>query len=195
MSTHPVERMTAEEYLVFERSSQEKHEYYRGEVFAMVGATRAHNRITSIVAFVTELQFRDRTCEVFVADMRVKINSDGSYVYPDVVATCLPPEFEDDVLDTLTNPQLIIEVLSDSTESYDRGKKFERYRAIETMTNYILIAQDRVSVEHFVRNENQVWELRPCNLLSDTVDIELLDCRLSLADVYNKVTLDQSDDQ
>ena len=93
--------------------------------------------------------------------MRVKINSDGSYVYPDVVATCLPPEFEDDVLDTLTNPQLIIEVLSDSTESYDRGKKFERYRAIETMTNYILIAQDRVSVEHFVRNENQVWELHP----------------------------------
>ena len=192
MSTQPIRKWTQEEYLAFERNSQEKHEFYRGEIFAMAGATRAHGRITSNVGAQLNYQFRNRLCEEFIADMRVKVLPSGLFTYPDIVATCASPQFEDDHVDTLVNPQVIFEVLSKSTELYDRGKKFELYRKIETLIDYILISQDRIAVEHFTRGEDETWVLRSYHELTDVLELETIDCRLPVEEIYLKVELDVS---
>ena len=119
--------------------------------------------------------------------MRVKLSRTGLYTYPDVVVTCQKPLFEDDVLDTLVNPQVIIEVLSDSTESYDRGKKFEQYREINALREYLLIAQDRSHIDHFRLNDEGLWSLSDATGLDAQVHLPTIDCRLRLADVYAKV--------
>jgi Uma2 family endonuclease len=181
------QRMTSAEYLSFERQSDWKHEFYRGEVFAMAGASANHNRITLNTGGLLNQQFRDRNCEAFVVDMRVKIDHSGLYTYPDIVALCGKAQFEDDVLDTLLNPQVIVEVLSKSTEGYDRGKKFRLYRELESLTVYILIAADRVSVEQFTRGEGGNWIMRPYGELTDIVKVVALDCQLSLEEIYRKV--------
>ena len=137
-------------------------------------------------------QFRGRPCEEFISDLRVKIEVSGLYTYADVVALCQPPRFEDDQLDTLTNPEVVFEVLSESTETYDRGRKFAQYRMLPSLAEYILVAQDRVSVEHFKRQENGSWLLRPLSESTDVLNIGTIDCQLSLADVYAKVELPSS---
>ncbi len=192
MSSQPASRLSIGEYLALDRKSENKHEYFRGAAFAMGGASRAHNAITLNIGGELRQAFRSRECVAFVSDMRVRIDFDQSYVYPDVVATCLSPQFEDEELDTLINPQLIIEVLSDSTESYDRGKKFERYRTIESLTDYLLVTQDRVSVDYFHRDDDGLWKLRAYNSLSDVVQLDSVGCELSLADVYLKVEFSET---
>ena len=122
--------MTPAEYLAWERDQPQKHEYYRGEVFAMAGATREHNLIVMNLGAELRAALRDRPCEAYPSDMRVRIPATGLYTYPDVTVVCGRPEFEDGVLDTLLNPQLLAEVLSTSTEAYDRGGKFEQYRTL-----------------------------------------------------------------
>ena len=132
-----------EEYLYLERKATFKSEYLRGGILAMSGASRAHNYITLDIATEINIQLRDRDCEVFSGDMRVKENQSESYFYPDVVIACGEPQFEDDVFDTLLNPVVIIEVLSPSTEVYDRTEKFEYYKQITTLQEYILVLQDK----------------------------------------------------
>lgn len=193
MSTAKKPFITQEEYLKIERASEYRHEYYDGEMFAMSGATRAHNVIALNISRRLLEQFEDRECEAYMADMRVKVDRKGLYTYPDVVAACDSPEFEDEEFDTLINPRVIIEVLSKSTEDYDRGTKFEMYRRIPSLQDYVLVAQDRMHVEHFQRQSDGRWILEDFNESEGTVTFESIACRLRVGDIYTKVSFEQDD--
>ena len=188
MSAQPKRLITPEEYLAIERDVEAKHEFYRGEMFAMGGASREHNLITGNVGASLHAQLANRPCEAYQNDMRVKVAATGLYTYPDVVITCEKPRFEDDKFDTLLNPQSIVEVLSDSTEKYDRGKKFELYRQIESLREYVLVSQDRAHVEVFARDGDGPWELSEATGLDAAIDLPAIGGRLALADVYAKVS-------
>ena len=179
--------MTAEEYLAFERASETKHEFFRGEVFAMGGASRNHNRATldTAVALVRSLDGSD--CEVFSNDMRVKVPSTGLYTYPDIVVTCEEPTFEDNEFDTLLNPQVVIEVLSDSTEAYDRGKKFAQFRELDSLQSYVLISQKEPRVEVFTRHESGDWMMRDAVGMESTIELSAINVTLQLKDVFKRV--------
>ena len=187
MSTSPKRLLTPEEYLAIERDVPTKHEFYFGEMFAMGGASTKHNQIN--FNLVTELgpHLKNRSCVAFVNDMRVKIPMTGSYVYPDLVVTCEQPRFEDKQFDTLLNPQVVIEVISDSTEQFDRGRKFEMYMSIDSVREYLLVAQNDAHISHFQRDDHGVWTLRMAHGLDATVEMPSVGCKLNLADVYAKV--------
>ena len=194
MALNPEKIWTPAEYLAFERAqSDAKHEYLDGRIIPMVetirsmaGASLAHNRIVSNLVISLGTQMRGRPCDVFSSDMRIHIPTTGLYTYPDIAALCGEPRFEDDQLDVLLNPDLIIEVLSPSTEAYDRGAKFDHYRSIETLQTYMLIAQDRAHVEQFERQESG-WLLTVTKGLEASVRLEAISCELALADVYERV--------
>ncbi len=180
-------RITPEEYLEFERSSEFKHEYFNGEIFAMVGARKNHNRISTNVSRVLGNQSLNRPCEVFSSDMRVKIEEIEKYTYPDIVVACEKIEFLEDELDSLVNPVVIIEILSNSTESYDRGLKFAHYQLIESLQEYILISQYSCNVEKYKRDKGGIWLYSSINEIKHTLKIESIKCELSLAEIYHKV--------
>lgn len=187
MKPDPLPKMTTEEFLAFERSSDEKHEYYDGIVVAMSGAKRAHNTISTNITGLLWQQLKGKDCENFANDMRVFVPKTRLYAYPDIVVVCGEPQFLDDVPDTLTNPLIIIEILSDSTESYDRGKKFENYRAIDSLREYVLVSQDRPAIEKFVKHGDGFWRLTDATGLDSAITLESIECKLNLDDVYNKV--------
>jgi Uma2 family endonuclease len=187
MSTAAKRRLTPEEYLAIERDVQTKHEFYQGEMFAMSGASRVHNQVTFNLALTLGSQLKDRDCTAYVNDMRVKVSATGLYTYPDVVVTCEKPKFEDSVLDTLLNPQAIIEVLSESTEKYDRGEKFAQYRQLPSLREYALVSQERPHIELFTKTDAGVWMLTEAIGLESTIDIPTIACRIALADVFAKV--------
>jgi Uma2 family endonuclease len=193
MSPQPVSRLTSQEYLVSERDSEQKHEFYRGEMFAMGGASFAHNQITTNIGTLVNTLLRNRDCAVTLNDLRVKITATGRYTYPDVVVTCESPKFEDEQFDTLLNPQVIMEVLSNSTESYDRGKKFEHYRQIESLREYVLVAQDHPQIERFSRQEDRHWLFDEASGLDAALHLTTIDVTLKLADVYAKVQFPQAE--
>jgi Uma2 family endonuclease len=180
--------LAPETYLALERASELKHEYRNGEMIPMTGASRWHNLIVGNIYAALHHQLRKRPCEVYPSDMRVKASSTGLYTYPDIVVVCGAPLLEDDYKDTLLNPSVIVEVLSKSTEGYDRGEKFEHYRTLATLTDYILVAQDRVHVEHYQRREKGEWLFAEYKRLDQVVDIQSIHCTIELADVYEKVT-------
>ncbi|NCC32561.1 MAG: Uma2 family endonuclease, partial [Chloroflexia bacterium] len=142
MTAQPKRYITEQEYLVFERASTSKHEYFDGQIYAMAGASRIHNLIAGNTLAALHGQLRRKPCQVFPSDMRVKVTRTGLNTHPDLVVICGEPECTDDALDTLINPFILIEILSPSTERYDRGMKAQHYRTIETLQDYILIAQD-----------------------------------------------------
>ncbi len=179
-------RYTPEQYLALERKSPIKHEYYDGEMFAMAGASREHNLIAGNLYREISLQLRDRPCEAYISDLRVLVRPTGLYAYPDVVAVCGEPQFQDREVDTLLNPTLIIEVLSPSTEAYDRGSKFAQYRRLESLREYVLVAQDRVCVERYTR-QGQEWVLTELNRLEDSLVLASIDCQVALSEIYAKV--------
>lgn len=179
---------TPAEYLAMERASEEKHEYLDGEIHLMSGASRNHNVVMANTLASLHAQLRQRPCVVFPSDMRVKVSETWTYTYPDISVVCDPPELEDTFLDTLLNPTLIIEVLSPSTESYDRGRKFQHYRALPSLREYLLISQDEARIEHYVRQANDEWLLSDAVGLDATLDLNSIGCYLALADVYEKVT-------
>lgn len=187
MSTAPMRRLTPAEYLAIERSAATKSEFHRGEMFAMSGASRNHVRIATNVQGLIWQHVRGKPCEVFNNDMRVKVNASGLYTYPDVSAVCGEPQFEDSHVDTLLNPLVIVEVLSPSTEDYDRGKKFELYRQLPSLREYLVVAQDRVFVEHHARQEDDSWLLTDHSDTARSLYLASIDCRLPLTDVYDKV--------
>ena len=187
MSVQPKTHYTMEEYLELERSTHEKHELFHGEVFAMGGASEAHNLIVGNVLARLHPLLRGRPCRVYPSDMRVKVTPTGLYTYPDVVVVCDPPQIEQPG-DTLLNPILLVEVLSESSEAYDRGKKSEQYRTLPSLTDYLLIAQDRVLVEHYSRQPGDRWLLHAANRLDDSISIASLGCVLPLSEVYFNVT-------
>jgi Uma2 family endonuclease len=187
MSTQPVNRFSVEEYLTFERNSEIKHEYYAGEIFAMSGASREHNLIVWKLSSLLDAEIGKGDCEAYFGDMRVRVDRTGLYTYPDAVVTCDKPRFEDACVDTLLNPQVIFEVLSDSTERYDRGKKFNHYRQLDSLRDYVLIAQDEPLVEHYRRLPDKTWNLTVVKGLDATASIETIDARLPLSELYAKV--------
>lgn len=182
----PQKRWTAEDYLAFERASDEKHEFINGNVYLMTGASREHNLIVFNLAVSLGTQLRGRDCEAYAGDMRVRVRP-RDYVYPDLAVVCEPPQFEDAQVDTLLNPTLLIEVLSPSTEQYDRGRKFESYRALASLREYVLIAQDRPHIERYVRQSHGEWLLSEANGLDASLELPSIGCTLALADVYAKV--------
>jgi Uma2 family endonuclease len=179
--------LSPEEYLALERKSEIKHEYFAGEMFAMVGASRRHNLIAANIIRILGNQLLNRPCNVYPSDMRVKVRSTGKYTYPDVIVACEEEQFDDEEKDTLLNPVVIIEILSDSTEAYDRGKKFEQYRSIESLTEYLLVAQDTHRLEQYVRQSNREWRYSEFRSVEDIVNISVIGCELVLKDVYAKV--------
>jgi Uma2 family endonuclease len=180
-------KLTPEEYLADERKAEYKSEYFAGEVFAMSGASRRHNLIVSNIVRELSSQLRGRPCEVYASDMRVKVSPTGLYTYPDVIVVCGEARFEDGYVDTLLNPTVVIEVLSESTEAYDRGRKFEHYRTVVSLSDYLLVAQDKPRIEHYARQPERRWLLSETNHLADTISIVSIQCDLALAEVYDKV--------
>ena len=180
---------TPEEYISLERKATRKSEYLSGEILAMSGASLAHTRITLDIATELNIQLRGQKCEVVTNDMRVKTTPIVSYFYPDVVVFCGEPLFEDETFDTLLNPVVIIEVLSPSTEAYDRGEKFEYYQQIASLKEYILVSQDKVHVEHY-RLQGIQWTLKEYQALQNTFALSSIECRLYLSNVYRRLNLD-----
>ena len=187
MDPNPVKSMSPEEFLVWERSEDLRHEYRDGEIVAMSGARRAHNLISVNIASELRAALKDRDCETYASEMRVWIPKTGLYTYPDIVVVCGEPQFIDDEFDTLLNPVLVVEVLSDSTESYDRGRKFEQYRRIDTLKEYILISQSRPYVERFVKRGDGFWQLSEFSGNDAVLAIETLSAAIPLAGIYEKV--------
>lgn len=190
MSAQPQIRLTPAEYLAFERKCEFKNEYWAGQVFAMSGASERHNLIETNVVSALHTQLRGRSCKVYPSHMRVKIPATGLYTYPDVTVMCGKAQFEDIDRDTLLNPSVIVEILSKSTEGYDRGKKFQNYRTLESLTEYVLIAQDAVHIEHYIRQPDNQWLLSEAKDLSAVAGLPTIQCSLVLIDVYDKVDLE-----
>lgn len=181
---------TPEEYLALERETDEKNEYYAGHIYAMSGATRSHNRIADNVYAALHAQLRGRPCEAFGANVKVRIPATGLYTYPDASALCGDPRFDDDDSTAiLLNPNVLVEVLSKSTEAYDRGEKFSHYQKIQSLQEYVLFAQDHVRAERYVRDgvAGDRWVLAVFESLEATVELPSIGCELLLRDAYERV--------
>ena len=179
--------ITPQEYLALERKSHCKSEYLDGHIIAMAGASFKHSLIISNISGELHLQFKGRGCSVHTNDMRVRPNPRDSYFYPDVVVVCGEPQFEDEAFDTLLNPIVIVEVLSPSTEAYDIGEKFARYQQLDSLQEYLLVAQDNVHVEHHRRHGAQ-WILSHYRSLEEVLLLTSIGCEVPLRDIYARVT-------
>ena len=177
---------TPQEYLERERLAETKSEYRYGQIVAMSGASRRHNLIALNLGRELSLQLRGGSCETYVADMRVKVSPTGLYTYPDVVVACGEIRFEDSHIDTLLNPVVLIEVLSPSTETYDRGEKFGHYRRLDSLLEYVLVSQDQMRVERYAR-QGDAWERTELSGPDDVLTIAAIGCTVRLADVYERV--------
>lgn len=190
MSAVPVHKLSLEEYLELDRNSEERYEYFDGEVFAMSGASLSHNRIARNLLRSLENQLEGRDCEVLPADMRLKVPAVFPYRYPDLVVVCGEPIIEElQGLELLVNPLVIIEVLSPSTEAYDHGRKFSAYQSIESFREYLLVAQDRPHVVQYVRQSDNKWLRSEIGGLAGELTLETINCALSLSEIYRRVKL------
>ena len=190
MNAQPREKkwVTPEAYLEDEKGSDVKYEYYDGEVFAMTGASLNHNRINGNLFSEIKNQLKESYCDAFASDMRVKITPLEKYTYPDIVVACNDIELEKKMgLETLINPVIIIEVLSESTEAYDRGKKFPHYRQIPSLKEYILVSQGHCFVERYVRSDDGTWHLSSFQDMEQTLIIKSIRCELAMSDIYHRV--------
>lgn len=192
MSANPKHTWTVEEYFAFERESETKHEYFNGEIFAMAGASRKHNVIVANVISSLHAQLRKKPCEIYPSDMRVRVDKTDLYTYPDVSIVCGEQQFTDDPFDVLTNPIVIIEILSPSTQDYDRVGKFHHYRALDSLQEYIMIAQEKYRIEHYVRQKNNQWLLTDIINPDAEIPLDSIDCSLLLSDIYEKVTFEDT---
>lgn len=193
MSAQPQPRLTPEQYLKIERSAEYRSEYYNGQMYAMSGGSFNHVRIIGNLAFELRAGLKQRTCEVVTSDLRLRVSPEGLYTYPDVTVVCGEPKFADDQKDTLLNPVFIAEVLSPSTEAYDRGFKAAQYRTLESLQEYALISQAEPRVEVFRRQPGGGWLLSESAGLDAACRIDCLDCRIALAEIYGKVTFEAAD--
>ena len=193
MST-ALKRITPQEYLIRERQASTKSEFYRGEVVEMVRGTANHSLIAA--NFVGEVRnaLKDKLCTVFNIDLRVQVQSTGLYTYPDATIVCGELEFDDDQRDTIINPTVIVEVLSDSTEKYDRGKKSNHYRQITSLKELILIAQDRPHVERFTRQPNGDWLFHEQKELSAEFELKSPGIFVAMSELYRGVKFDPTEE-
>lgn len=187
MAVHSWRLLTEQEYLQQERQSQTKSEYLSGQIFALAGASRTHNRITFNIGGLLYNALRGRPCEAYMNDMRVRVAEVNAYFYPNVVVVRGQPQFLDEQQDTLLNPTLVVEVLSPSTESFDRGEKSFHYRRIPSLKEYLLVAQDRVHIERYVRQPDGQWVLTDYTQSDRAVLLESLEVELPIAQVYEGI--------
>lgn len=188
MSAQPHEYLTVQQYFALEETAEMKHEYYRGSIYAMTGASARHNLIVANMIAMLHGQLRGSPCRVFPSDLRLKVEQTGLYTYPDISVICGTISFDEGRQDTVVNPTILIEVLSPSTENYDRGQKFEHYRTIRTLQEYIVVAQDRVHIEQYIRQDEHRWLLVDFLAVDQTVEIGAINCTLPLESVYEYVT-------
>lgn len=191
MVAQPHPPLTVEEYLAFDRASEIKHEYFGGEIFAMAGASYDHSTIVENTFAGLRAQLQNGPCRVKLSDLRVQVGNSGLFAYPDLTVVCGPPEFGFGQRDVLVNPALIVEVLSPSTEAYDRGRKFAHYRTIASLRAYVLIAQDDYRIEHFARQASGLWLLSDATGAGATLPLPTIGCALALADVYRETALSE----
>jgi len=184
---HPVHRLTVAEYLEIERRAEFKSEFLDGEMFAISGGTRSHNLIASNLNRAIGNRLEGCRCVVYTSDMRVKVQADGLYTYPDVSVACGEEEFDDEHDDTLLNPAVIAEVLSDSREAYDRGQKFALYRQIPSLREYLLVSQHKPLVEQYIRQEGGAWLLGEVAGLESKLSLPSVGITIQMADVYTDV--------
>ena len=190
MSSLAKPRFTLEEYLTLERRAAHKSEFLGGEIFAMAGASFRHNVLVANIMRELGAHLRESPCLPVASDQRVQVKPTGLNTYPDVVVVCGKPRFTDDHLDTLTNPTVLMEVLSASTEAYDRGEKFAHYRRIASLTDYVLVSQDKRRVEHYAR-QGERWVLSEFDAPQDHIALSSLGCELSVAEVYAHIAFDE----
>jgi Uma2 family endonuclease len=187
MSSQPTSFLTPEEYLEQERRAEYKSEYFGGEVFAMAGASYRHSLIVTNLMRELSLQLKEGPCEVHAGDLRLGVTPTGLYTYPDVMVICGDVKFADNQKDTVLNPVVLIEVLSESTRDYDRGRKFQHYRALPSLKEYLTVAQDEPHVEHWTRQEEDRGLLVEYSNLSQTVRLASIGCVLPLAEIFHKI--------
>lgn len=190
MSALPQEVVTEAEYLAAERAAETRSELVNGQVYAMAGASYEHNVLTANTLLALGLSLRGKPCRPLASDQRIKIEATGSFVYADASVVCGPPQFDDSHHDTLLNPTVVLEVLSPSTERYDRGAKFAHYRRLESLKVYLLVAQDQMLVERYVR-QGEHWVLTEFTHPGATIELAALGCSLTLGDLYEGVDLTQ----
>lgn len=184
----PLSLITEVQYLRLEREAEFKSEFVNGLVYPRLGTTANHNIIAGNCLIFLTLQLRRRPCQVFGSDMKIRIDKANVFRYPDVSGVCGPVLFHDDTQDAYCNPSIIVEVLSPATERLDRGEKFTLYRLLDTLTEYILIHQDRVEVEIFTKLSKGQWSSILYDELADSFHLRSVNCRLTLAEIYEKVT-------
>jgi Uma2 family endonuclease len=187
MSSQPTTYLSPAEYLERDRRAEYKSEYFNGEMFAMAGASPNHVWIVANLMVNLGQQLLPKPCRISASDLRLRVTPTGLYTYPDVMVVCGDPQFAEDEKDTLLNPTLIIEVLSDSTRDYDRSQKFEHYRRLSSLGEYLTVAQNAPHVEHWTRQPEERWLLAEYRDLGQTIRLASIDCVLSLANIYNKV--------
>ena len=180
-----------EAYLTWERKQPFKNEYHNGQIIAMSGASRAHNLITMNIANRFYTQLLAQGCEIYPGDMRVQIRQPTSYFYPDIVVVCGEPCFGDDTFDTLLTPVLIVEVLSPSTPAFDRGEKFEHYKQLDSLQEYMLISQNRGHVERYLRRDTQ-WIPTEFREIDEVIHLLSNRCKLSMRDIYTLVNFPEA---
>jgi len=187
-SATEIPRFTPEQYLALERKADFKSEYCNGYIIAMAGTSKEHNQVAGNVYRKIGNQIEDRPCTIYFSEMRVRVSPTGLYTYPDVVAFRGEAEFEDDKIDTLLNPTIIAEVLSPTTEAYDRGDKFAQFRRLVSLQEYVVIAQDKVLVEGYTRRRDE-WVLKEFRSLDESLRLESINCEIPLREIYAKVKI------
>lgn len=189
MSAQPERTLSVAEYLAFERGQTNKHEYFEGEIFLQAGASIAHNLICANIIAALRPQLRGSSCRIYPSDIRIKIPQRQHYVYADVSIICGPPLLDSADPETVRNPKVIVEVLSPSTEQYDRGRKFQAYRRIAGLEEYVLVAQESVRVEHFVRQTATMWTMTEYSDLAATLTLPSLQVLLPVRAIYEELEL------
>lgn len=194
MSALPERRFTPEEYLALEVQADYKSQYIAGEIFAMAGAEPWHVTVTGNLVAALILRFRGRACQVFFTDMRLRVEAGDLYTYPDVMALCGEPQFEASQRPrSLLNPQVIFEVLSPSTEAFDRGDKFTRYRRLPSLTDYVLVSTERMRVEHHTKQPSGVWTFAEYESPASGLSLSSIGCEVPLSEIYDKVVFSGRD--
>ena len=187
VAANPIQLLTEAEYLAIERRAEFKSEFFDGEMFAMAGGTPNHSLIASNLNFALRTQLKGCPCRVYTSDLRVKVQSSGLYTYPDVSVVCGHEQLEDEQDDVLLNPTVIIEILSDSREAYDRGRKFELYRGLASLREYVLVSQHKPLIEQYVRQDSGAWLLHETAGLEGKVNFLSLGITIEMADVYTDI--------
>ena len=181
-------RLSPEEYLAIERQAEHKSEYVDGVLYAMAGGSERHNLIAGNLITELNIQLRQAPCRVYPSDLKVRAPNSKRFFYPDVSVVCGETQFADAEQDVVLNPILVVEVLSESTAAFDRGKKFQSYQQIESLQEYLLVSQDEHTVEHYLRQEDGHWLYTKVSGLDESIALPAMKCRLALRDIYNKAT-------